>query len=179
MIPPEIAAAPIVADLYRHALAARIPGGLHMEFGVANGGSLRRIRKLLPDNVPLYGFDSFEGLPEAWTNFPAGAFATPYRVELPNTELVVGWFKHSLPEFLVGHQGYVSFVHIDCDLYSSTKAVLDNLVDRIVPGTVILFDELFGFAGYEAHEYRALKESGLRFEAIGRWNAYRAVIKVE
>jgi hypothetical protein len=174
----DIAAAPVVPDLERLALSAAVPGGLHMEFGVANGGSLRRLRKLLPASVPLYGFDSFAGLPEPWLNFGRGHFATPYRVSLPNTELVEGLFEVTLSKFLRSHREHISFAHIDCDLYTSTKTVLDNLADRIVPGTVILFDELFGFTGYERHEYRALGEAGFDFRFIGRWNAYRAAIQV-
>ncbi|MEA2981509.1 MAG: hypothetical protein QOF09_3332, partial [Alphaproteobacteria bacterium] len=40
--------------------------GLHLEFGVYKGDSINHFAGLSPD-VTWYGFDSFEGLPEAWT----------------------------------------------------------------------------------------------------------------
>jgi methyltransferase family protein len=176
-----IMAAPVVADLYALALSSCIGGGLYMEFGVAAGRSLREIRKRLPESIRLYGFDSFYGLPEPWGEFPRGAFATGYRITLPNTLLVEGRFEETLPAFAARHRlEHVSFMHIDCDLYSSTKVALEAFADRIVAGTVILFDEVFGFAGFELHEYRALTEFARErnFETIGRWNSHRAAVRV-
>ena len=60
--------------------------------------------------------------------------------------------------------------------------MLINFADRIVAGTVILFDEIVGYAGYDRHEYRAfsefIAETGKRFEVIARWNAYRAAVRI-
>ena len=39
------------------------------------------------------------------------------------------------------NQGPIRLLHIDCDLYSSTKDVFDQVYDRLVKGTVIIFDE--------------------------------------
>jgi hypothetical protein len=155
---------------------------LFAEFGVYHGRSLRAIRECLPLEIPLYGFDSFEGLPEAWNGFPAGSFTTCIRPRLPNTTLVVGRFEDTLPGFALQHHEHVSFFHVDCDLYSSTRTVLTHFADKIVPGTVILFDEIIGYAGYEPHEYRAfcefIGETGKRFEVLARWDAYRAAIRI-
>lgn len=179
-VPAEIVDAPVIPDLYRFAIdAGRFPCGLHMEFGVASGNSLRKIRKLLHPDVCLYGFDSFEGLPQPWNGLPQGTFATDLRVDLVNTELVVGPYDRTLEAFAANHRGPVNFMHIDCDLYTSTMAVLTAFRHHLIRGSIILFDELFGFAGYEAYEYRALRESGIRFEAIGRWNAFRAAVRVK
>lgn len=178
LVPPELLAALIIHDIVGFALNACCLDGLYMEFGVFNGKSLRQIRLHLRADIALYGFDSFEGLPEPWNGFKAGAFATPFRCKLLNTEIIEGWFSDTLPEFVRQHPEPVAFMHIDCDLYSSTKTVLDAFARQIVPGTIILFDELFGFAGYEVHEYRALKEFGRPFECIARWNAYRAAIRI-
>lgn len=177
-MPPEFAAAPVVPDLYELAADACKPGGLHMEFGVFCGRSLKQLRNVIPRDVRLYGFDSFDGLPEAWTVYPKGTFATGFRVQLPNTELIIGTFASTLPAFLAAHAGPVSLMHIDCDLYASTKTVLQAFRHRLTPGSVILFDELIGYAGFEQHEYRALQEAELRFDVIGRWNAYRAAIRI-
>ena len=49
--------------------------GLHLEFGVYKGNSINHFAEASPD-VTWYGFNSFEGLPEAWTlGAKAGAFS--------------------------------------------------------------------------------------------------------
>ena len=179
LIPQEFVPAPVVADLYSLAAEVSDPSGLHMEFGVANGRSLRALRKVFDPSIKLYGFDSFDGLSTRWRDMPPGTFRTSYRVELPNTELVVGRFEQTLPRFVPKHLGPVSFMHIDCDLYSSTKTVLTAFKQQIVPGTVILFDELFGYEGYEADEYLAWREFNARFTVLARWNAFRALIRID
>lgn len=49
-------------------------------------------------------------------------------------------------------------MHIDCDLYGSTRTVLAEAAPWLVPGTVIVFDDLLGYPGYEQHELRAFEE---------------------
>lgn len=46
-----------------HVLGKTIDGGVIVEFGVADGGSIGWFTKKYPD-VTVFGFDSFEGLPE-------------------------------------------------------------------------------------------------------------------
>lgn len=178
----ELLSAPVVPDIYRACIEGCLPGGLYAEFGVYHGKSLQNIRALLEPQIPLYGFDSFEGIPEPWNGFPAGSFATSARPDLPNTHLVVGRFENTLPGFVKSHPEHASFLHIDCDLYSSTRTVLMAFADRIVPGTVILFDEIIGFAGFESYEYRGFCEfiakTGKPFKAIARWDAYRAAVRI-
>lgn len=180
-LPPELVDAPVIHDLYQLAVDSCAPNGLYMEFGVATGKSLRELRRIIPKDITLYGFDSFGGLPEVWQNLPVGTFATSFRIRLPNTVLIEGFFEETVPEFTSEYDGHVNLMHIDCDLYGSTKTVLNGFKDRIIPGTVILFDELFGYEGYEAHEYRALREfiseTGKTFNVIGRWDAFRVAIQ--
>lgn len=61
-----------------HVLAHEaVPEGAVVECGVYNGGSVTKIARRFPDRT-VYGFDSFEGLPESWGRpdmaFEAGAF---------------------------------------------------------------------------------------------------------
>ncbi len=157
--------------LLRAALAMRGVPGLVMEFGVASA----RTTNFIADQVdaPVYGFDGFAGLPEDWRpGFPRGAFAKTVLPEVrANVELVVGWFDRTLLGFLDGHPGPASFVHVDCDLYSSTQTILAQLRDRIVPGTILVFDEYFNYPGWEVHEHRAFAEfiqaTGRRYEYVG------------
>lgn len=146
--------------------------GLVLEFGVATGRTLNHFGKLFPDNT-VYGFDGFEGLPEAWDwRFRAGHFRQRLPRVRTNCELVVGWFDDTLPGFIKQHQNrHVAFLHIDCDLYSSTCTVLELLRGRLRPGTIIVFDEYLNFPGWEQDEHRAwtefVQKSGVKFEYIG------------
>ena len=142
-----------------------------MEFGVASGRTLRFISETHPGRV--YGFDSFEGLPEVWRpGFPAGAFAQNPPETTRNAELVIGRFDKTLPNFAALHREPISFLHIDCDLYSSTKIILDNLSDRIVTGTIIVFDEYIYYPGWRKHEYKAWKEFAIRKRLSFEYSGY-------
>jgi hypothetical protein len=148
-----------------------VPNGLTLEFGVYSGRTINHIASLCDDKV--FGFDSFEGLPENWRpDIQKGSFQ---RLDLPsvtsNVELVVGWFDQTLPGFLAANPGPVSFLHVDCDLYSSTKTIFYFLRGRIVPGTVIVFDEYFNYIGWRNHEFKAFREfiaeSGFNYRYFG------------
>jgi Macrocin-O-methyltransferase (TylF) len=138
-----------------------VPGdGLVCEFGVFKGESINHIAGQLPHR-PVFGFDSFEGLPEYWRpTFDPGAFSTEGHLPRvrPNVALVKGWFDSTLPAFVAGHAGPVALLHIDCDLYSSTRCVFEYLGARLVPGSILVFDEFFNYPGWEEHEFRAFSE---------------------
>lgn len=166
---------------------------LWLEFGAWSGRSTRRIirgRSPLPKAAtPLYSFDSFRGLPEDWRSptfasadssrsyarafYSRGSFdrrgRPPFRDS--RVEWVVGWFNETLPAFLRAHTRNVSFVHVDCDLYSSASLVLRQLEQRLSPGAVLVFDELINYPEYARHEMRALLElqrrSGREVEILG------------
>ncbi len=135
------------------------PTGLVCEFGVASGATLNHIADRLPGRE-VFGFDSFEGLPEDWRDgYPKGAFkrTAPPAVR-ENAKLVTGYFDKSLPPFLDGRAGEAVFLHVDCDLYSSTRTIFQTMKDRIIPGCVIVFDEYFNYPGWMDGEHRALME---------------------
>ena len=46
----------------------------------------------------------------------------------------------------------LSYLHIDCDLYAGSRDALTLLSHKIVPGTVLLFDELVNYNTYREHE---------------------------
>lgn len=155
--------------------------GLVLEFGVYRGDSLRVIAACTEG--PVYGFDSFQGLPEDWTHHQKkGRFsldgALP-RFEQDNVKLVPGWFEDTLPAFLAEHPGPTRFVHVDSDLYSSAVTVLERLSPRIGCGTVIVFDEYFNYPGWEHHEFRAFQEfiraTGLRYQYLGFASSHQGV----
>lgn len=146
-------------DVLLRALQAAPASGLTLECGVYFGRSLR----IIADRTagPVHGFDSFQGLPEAWNDREgAGAYSTAGRVPAvaDNVTLHTGWFEDSLPPFLAQNHGPIRLLHIDCDLYSSTRTVLAEAAPRLVPGSVIVFDDMLGYPGYERHELRAFEQ---------------------
>ena len=169
-------------QLHQAAFRARTIPGLVLEFGVATGQSINFIADALKSET-IYGFDSFEGLPEDWTSsYKKGHFAQALPEVRDNVELVVGWYDQSLPSFLQAHPEAVSFLHVDCDLYSSTKVIFDLLGDRIKPGTVIVFDEYFNYPTWREHEHKAFMEFvarrnvGFRYLGAVNCNKQAAVV---
>lgn len=160
------------------------PYGLFLEFGVHRGSSIEKIANLTSEKV--YGFDSFEGIPEKWHNMEAHAFSLGGEVpegplrsmdqyldfedksasketgEWPkNIELIKGWFEDSVPKFAKREEiknRKISFLHIDCDLYTSTKTIFEHLGHLIEEGTIIAFDEIYGYDRFEEHEAFAFAE---------------------
>ena len=143
--------------------------GYIMEFGVYKGTTINIISNQFPDE-DIYGFDSFEGLPEDWDfsdnikKWTKGFFKLD---KLPivnkNVKLIKGWYDTSVSEWVSGNDGDISILHIDCDLYSSAKCILDGLNEQIVNGTIIIFDEMYHWGNgtytkWEDGEYKALRE---------------------
>lgn len=146
-----------IAPIREYCVAERC-AGLIVELGVASGGSLSHLQQLSGQTV--YGFDSFNGLPEHWRpGFERGAFAQNDKVIVPGAEIYIGLFEETLPQFMKEHHdAHIGLLHVDCDLYSSTKTAFDVLGPLIKPGTVILFDEYFNYPGWKLHEHKALLE---------------------
>lgn len=135
--------------------------GLFAEFGVWQGTTINSIADQVGSQIVVHGFDSFQGLPEAWDEFDQGSFHTHGKLPKvrPNVRLHVGWFEDTVPRFAEEHAGQsVAFLHVDCDLYSSTKTIFDHLGERLTAGSVIVFDEYFNYPGWREHEYRAFQE---------------------
>ena len=90
----------------------------------------------------------------------AGAYTTHGRLPevAPNVVLHVGWFSDTLPPFVAQHHDPVRFVNIDCNIYSSTRTVLEHLEQRLVPGTVLIFDEYICNPSWRDDEYKAFRE---------------------
>lgn len=147
---------------------------LYLEFGVYRGRTIRywASHLSLPD-ARFVGFDSFEGLPEDWQpNAQAGSFSVGKvpEVDDPRVSFVVGWFDKTLPTYEPPPHDQL-IVNVDCDLYSSSRCVLEWLSPRLRPGTLVYFDDLFN----RDHQWRALQEwlngsgKSARPVAMARW----------
>jgi hypothetical protein len=150
-----------------------VKDGLFLEFGVFKGETIEYIANRVEAKV--YGFDSFKGLPENWEQLmPKGAFYTFGKVPesaQSNIQFVKGWFSETIPPFVEEHDKPCAFVHVDCDLYSSTCDILNGLSEQIIPGTIIVFDEFYNFPGWRRHEFKAfsafLERRALNCEYLG------------
>lgn len=155
---PEVYAG-FPVDVLQRALAAAPADGLTLECGVYFGRSLRLLAAGSSGRVD--GFDSFEGLPEAWSaSEQSGAYSTAGKrpAVAANVQLHAGWFEDTLPAYFAENSESVRLLHVDCDLYSSTRTVLEAADRHLVAGSVIVFDDLLGYPGYAGHELRAFGE---------------------
>lgn len=135
------------------------------EFGVREGRSLNWLVEYYPNQV-IHAFDSWEGLPEDWnhgTGKVADMSCNPPTVP-DHIQLHKGWFRDTLPAWKQNNTGPIAFLHMDADIYSSTKEVLMSLDAQIVTGTIITFDEFCNFrlsgkmSKWQDHEFLALIE---------------------
>lgn len=148
--------------MMRHGTTIAPKQGLVAEFGVYSGTTIRNLASTFGQQQRIYGFDSFEGLPENWQGQSGkGAFSSNKILpEVPsNVELIVGLFDETLSRWVKEHEGETfRFLHVDCDIYSSTRTIFDRCKKLIGPGTVIQFDEYFNYPYWEQHEHRAFQE---------------------
>ena len=116
-------------------------------------------------------------------------------MEVEGADIVPGMFDATVPRFFADKKaGYptwknqgvpIRLVHVDCDLYASTKCVLDNLGAALkdTPGFMrgtsghcyLVFDELVGYDDYKKHEMKALHVSATtRLSFSSTWSARTA-----
>jgi hypothetical protein len=159
-----------------------------LEFGVSGGNSLGELIQYTEElglPIKIYGFDSFEGLPEPSARDVAfwhkGQFAASFetvsqklKVESrPNVSLIKGWFSDTLARPDVeANIRRVAFARVDCDLYQPAVECLSFLENRLTDGAYLCFDDWTD--NPETGETRAFFEffertkDKFRFQPIGR-----------
>jgi hypothetical protein len=153
-------------DLWEDALDKILPNGLILEFGVFRADSINHFAKYLDkkkDNRTLHGFDSFEGLSEAWSGTSYNKAHFDQAGKLPKVQnrvkLHKGWIDTTLPEFLVNEkESSIAFIHFDMDTYTPTKQALEICTPYLKVGTILVFDEFIGYPGWKEHEFKAFQE---------------------
>lgn len=142
--------------------------GLYCEFGVMSGGTTNTIASLIPDKT-LYGFDSFKGITEDYSEIhKKGTWifgVPPYNLNPPlksNIKPIVGYYQNTLESFLNDYKNNLAFAHMSSSIYSSTKYVLDTFAknNRFQIGTILQFDTIFYTEGnyWYQDEFKALNE---------------------
>ena len=120
-----------------------LPGDM-AEVGVYQGCSARLISEA-SHGKPLHLFDTFDGLPQPDEDEKNHLRQNQYRSSIdgvrayladrPNVQFHPGKF----PDTATGLEDKIfSFVHIDVDLKSSTRACLDFFYPRLTPGGMIM-----------------------------------------
>ena len=104
-----------------------------------------------------------------------GHFST--KGQLPKVEnnvtLIKGWFEETLPNFVksLAHE-QILILHMDADTYKPSKYVLNSLVKNLDTGSIIIFDEYFGYPGWQLHEFKAYQEFVTKFSIKYKYIAY-------
>jgi ectoine hydroxylase-related dioxygenase (phytanoyl-CoA dioxygenase family) len=163
-------------ELWRYALTLIADPSLPWcEFGVGEGESLDWFLLNKPAGNTMFGFDTFEGIPEPWLGHPIGHWKSePYRSNRSDLEIVRAPFEVSLGDTRVRAplaRG-IGLLHVDCDLHSSTHTVLEGTREFLKAGTVVVFDEFYGYGGWQQCEAGAFREfveaEKVSFEYVAR-----------
>jgi hypothetical protein len=174
---------PSAREVLADALAKVSVPGHYLEFGVYKGGSITFIANQLRASQTVHGFDSFHGLQEDWSGDHFKFDLHGHAPKVPaNAILHAGFFADTLPGWLDQNPGPAAFIHIDSDLYEPARCVLELMQDRIVPGTVIVFDEYFNYPNWQAHEFRAFSElverGGVEYEYLA-YARFQVAVKIK
>ena len=118
-----------------------------VEFGVWNGNNLILIKKIidyLNINKKIIGFDSFKGMPKADENnlFIGDKNLIKYIInffKLKNIQIIKDNFLN-IKKYNKTFRRF-SLIYIDCDLYTTTKLILDDCSKKLSVGGYIVFDE--------------------------------------
>lgn len=153
---PTLGAKKRAGAVMRAALLRAPRVGPILEFGVFKGASLRRIAQARPGQI-CHGFDSFTGFPEdGRSDWQADMKAEP-PLDMPaNVRLHQGLFAETVPIVAASLDTAPALIHIDCDLFSSTRDVLTALEPHLHPGQIMVFDELMHYTEFAANEMLAL-----------------------
>lgn len=160
-------------ELLRECLGLMSSEGLVVEFGVGGGGTISLIADYIKPRI-VYGFDWFRGLPEDWDeNNGKGKFDRNGEApKLPdNVVIIKGLVEDTAREFFDRERKPIAFAHMDLDLYWPTSYALLALIPYIVDGTILNFNEFFGYPAYREHEAKAFSEflrfANMKYEIIG------------
>jgi hypothetical protein len=145
------------------------------ELGVYRGGTARLIASL-KGNKALHLFDTFAGMPEVRADVDVHMASVFDKTSLGEVKRYLGGFSELFfhPGFFPDSAGELaktpirfSLVHLDADIYESTKAGLQFFYPRMVKGGVIL-----------SHDYRNLSSPGVK-QAIDEFFADKPETVIE
>jgi O-methyltransferase len=149
----------------------------YFEFGVCGGHSFKWwLDHNNNSQSKFFGFDTFEGLPEAYGPFAKGTMAAALEslnITDPRASFYKGLFQDTLPAFLEKYQyGRRKLIHMDADIFSATIFSLSQLYRVLNDGDIIFFDE-FAVPKHEFMAFKIFTESFyVKYEVIAAANNY-------
>ena len=185
-------------ELYKKILD--LPGDV-LEFGVFKGSSLIRFltyRSILENNFSrkIIGFDTFTKFPKQnnksdkklkkdFTNDAGNPIEKNklenilYKKKFENFRLVKGKVEHTLKKFLQLNKNIkISLLHLDMDVYGSTKFVLNHLEKKIVKNGIILIDDYGTVEGAtKAVDQFLEKRKNLKIKKLSFYRAPSFIVK--
>ncbi|MGH2609852.1 MAG: TylF/MycF/NovP-related O-methyltransferase [Tepidiformaceae bacterium] len=162
-----------MADLAARFVKGNRIEGSYLEFGVWRGSTFAQFYHTFRRHrldVPMYAFDSFEGLPEpvggdaltGYEPFRAGQFGcstVEFTAEMrgrwvPESAytIVAGFYADTLRPELAEKLGLgpAALVWIDCVLYESARRVLEFVRPLLQNGTMLMLNDFYRFKGHPA-----------------------------
>lgn len=145
----------------------------YIEFGVYKGSTIKEMtNRFTESDNRFYGFDTFEGLPDAWVSTwgnhdikmdrdkgTLNSNGMPVIID-SRVFLYKGLFQDTLPLFLNDvfkgrrNNDRQMFINIDSDIYSAALYVLTMIHPYLRNGDLIYFDEFFD----SINEYAAFND---------------------
>ena len=144
-----------------------------VECGVAKGGCLAMMKFASGKNNKIFGFDSFEGMPDITKedlgdynksnplydfgkvgDNLSGGIDNVYNnfnkmnTNMYNITLLKGFFQDTLQiQENIDNIGEIAILRLDGDWYESTKICLEKLYDKVIDGGVIIIDDYGHWVG--------------------------------
>ena len=141
-----------------------------VECGVAKGGCLAMMKFASGKNNKVFGFDSFEGMPNITTEDVddynksdpltyvgynvSGDIDNVYNtfnkldLNMDNVTLIKGFFQDTLQiQENINNIGKIAVLRLDGDWYESTKICLEKLYNNVIDGGIIIIDDYGHFIG--------------------------------
>jgi hypothetical protein len=162
-----------------HALSFNGISGDYVEFGSWTARSFRMAydaSRRVGFNCGLWSFDSFEGLPEPqgdidehphWVRGDMAislqqfeSLVRGHGIPPEAYHVVQGWYEDTLGASAQGERpNDICLAYVDCDLYSSTRTVLEFLRPHFKHGMILALDDYFAYSATDiSGERRAANE---------------------
>ncbi len=164
---------------------------IYYEFGCFSGRTFAAAinsAKFLKIDFKYYAFDSFLGLPSTDEKniFKKGQFKFTKKdfkkiikmktgKTLKDENIIEGFYEQTLKTEKALKLPKAGIIYLDCDLYSSTISALNFLKNKMVSGSVLLFDDYYCYPvnknmGQKKAIYEFLEENR-NFE-LTKWKAF-------
>jgi hypothetical protein len=163
----------LMMDLAARFLLENRISGAYLEFGAYRGSTFAQAYhsfKRYGLGIPMYAFDSFQGLPSphgldasaGYSPFKRGQFScsqAEFIEELAGRwvprgayTMVPGFYEDVLSADLCQRLGITqaAFVWIDCALYESARRALEFVAPILQDGTILVFTSFLRFRGHPA-----------------------------